>query len=505
MKLRRPFHPLLFAAYPVLSLYAANTALFPAADLARPLAAMLAATLLLWAILGAILRDAARAAAGASVAAIGFFSYGPICDFVGNPNYGRRVTDQWTLSIWALIWLVLIVAVCWKWRRTANLTQGMNIAGAVLVAIPAFTIGLAWAKGSQVPAAAIQGVRYDGPRPDLFYIILDGYGRSDVLRHDVGLDNSEFIDGLRRRGFYVADKSHSNYCQTELSITSSLNMSYLPGLIPGLSPDQKDRGVLDSRIDQSRLSLQMRALGYGYISVVTGFPAIHPHSADLIISPTSGGSLFESALWDRTPLPVSGITESQYESRRKGLISALQTVGDLGKPASRPRFVFAHILAPHPPFVLGPNGESVRPKGGFAIVDGSHFFQHGGTPEEYAKGYAGQAQAIGRLVLKAIDDLLRNARVPPIIVIQGDHGPKLHLDQERLDKTDVNEVFPILNAYYVPPKIREKLYPTITPVNTFRTILREQFGQSLPNLADRSFYSSWTWPFRFNEVTERLK
>lgn len=502
-----PFHILLFAAYPVLSLYARNTALFPAEDLWRPLGVVVLVGIVLCAVLSLVLRSLDRGATGASVAVVGFFSFGPLCDVLHDQD-GRN-----TYTIFSLVWfwiagyLLCVIAACWKWKARDAITRGLNAAGAVLTVIPIVTIAIAWTQGhhgAPVAGANTGGPAYSGPRPDIFYVILDGYGRSDALKRDMDFDNSEFIDGLKKRGFYVADSGHTNYCQTELSLTSSLNMGFLPDVVPGFKADAQDRGVLDDLIDRNLVSKELRSLGYGYIAITSNFPAVHPRSADLLVEESSGGSLLESAVFNRTPLPAGNQVESQFDSRRENLTAALRVVGHLGSQGSRPRFVFAHILAPHPPFVFGPNGEPIHSTHMFAIVDGDHFYQNGGKPEEYHQGYMGQAKTIGRMTLAAIDDLLKRAATPPIIIIQGDHGPKMRYNQELLAKTDVNEVFPNLNAYYVPPAVRAKLYPTITPVNSFRTIMREQFGRNYPNLPDRSWYSSWTWPFRLQEVTDRI-
>lgn len=46
----------------------------------------------------------------------------------------------------------------------------------------------------------------------------------------------------------------------------------------------------------------------------------------------------------------------------------------------------------------------------------------------------------------------------------------------------------ILNAYYIPNNVNLFLYETITPVNTFRIILNNYFGQNLPLLEDKSYF-----------------
>jgi hypothetical protein len=91
-----------------------------------------------------------------------------------------------------------------------------------------------------------------------------------------------------------------------------------------------------------------------------------------------------------------------------------------------------------------------------------------------------------------------------VILIQGDHGPKGHLDQDSSAGSDLNEVFGILSAYRVPPEVRTLLYPGITPVNSFRAILDGLFGEHLPFLPDKSYFSPWTKPLSLEDVTGRL-
>jgi hypothetical protein len=53
-----------------------------------------------------------------------------------------------------------------------------------------------------------------GYNPDIYYIIVDGYARADVLREYYEFDNSEFLNGLEKRGFTVNDSSRANYYWT---------------------------------------------------------------------------------------------------------------------------------------------------------------------------------------------------------------------------------------------------------------------------------------------------
>ncbi len=512
--MNRPFHPILFSIYPVLALYSVNTALVPPGDVPIPLAVTLVVALLFWGMLSLILRNAGRAAVATSLSVITLYAYGHIWNLCDQNRLLKEFfgDKEGLLWAWSLLFILVMVAGGWKWKRSEAITRGMNFFGMVLLIMPVSSIGLSWFnvwRGTTV-AKASSGVASlsTQDRPDIFYIILDGYGRSDAVKRVIGFDNEWFVKGLEARGFYVPRNSRSNYCETELSLSSSLNLDYLPTLLPKIDPNHTDRVILDRLIDKSQVSSYLKGIGYRYEAVTTGFPSVHPDSADLWLRKDIGISLFEGVLLSETPLPARDpmSSMSQFDSRRIILKSAFSNLETLAKSGTQPRFIFVHILAPHPPFVFDANGGSVRPKKmGYSIVDGNHFYQNGGTREEYQAGYAGQATYISKLLLPAVDKIIKLSSKPPVIIIQGDHGSKLNLDQELLEKTDVNECFPNLNAFYVPPKVRANLYDSITPVNSFRLLFNGLFNDRFEKLPDKSYYSGWSSPFKFEEVTSRIK
>ena len=83
---------------------------------------------------------------------------------------------------------------------------------------------------------------------------------------------------------------------------------------------------------------------------------------------------------------------------------------------------------------------------------------------------------INQLVLAAVEDILANSAMPPLIILQADHGPGAYFDWESLKNTYLPERLGILNAYYFPDQMYANLYPTITPVNSFRVVLDQYFG-----------------------------
>jgi len=504
----RAFHPPLIAAFPILALYRSNMALIPAADLWAPLGLAVGVALALWILAALVLRSIDRGAVVASVIALWVLIYGHLQRALAPTG----LPESYYSWLWTACAIALIVLASRPWRCSDTLRTLFNAMAAVLALM---VVGGIWLNAAQMRRdVAAMEVRVDSAGaalppgtmpPDFFYIILDGHGSVAALRHALSYDDSGFVRALKDRGFYVAAQSRSNYVQTELSLASSLNMQFIPDLLPRMDVDSFDRKPLDELMDRCALAARLRQEGYAYMAVMSGFPSMRFKSADLVARYRQGFSLFESTLlFDLPYYSSTSMGESMYDERRADLRAAFRTLDALALPSSRPRFVFVHILAPHPPFVFRPDGSPTpKPRGPYGLWDGSHFMALGHTPKEYRDGYVGQVQYIDNEALHAVDAILAHARTPPIIVIQGDHGSKMGLDQESVARTDLHECFGILNAYHVPDAVRSKLYPTITPVNSFRVILDGLFGDQFPLLPDRSAYSSWSKPYLFIDVTGR--
>src|SRR5689334_6734994 len=80
----RPFHPILFAAFPVVAIYSLNLSMVPLGDVWRPLVVSVGATASLWLVLGLALRSARKGALLSSVTLVLFASFGPLSRQVGS-------------------------------------------------------------------------------------------------------------------------------------------------------------------------------------------------------------------------------------------------------------------------------------------------------------------------------------------------------------------------------------------------------------------------------------
>lgn len=493
------FHPLLFALCPIAKMCSADPSAMPAQTLWQFIGLAWLFTGVLWGVAWLVLRNLERSAGVTSAIVLMLFAYDSLNLALG-PLLGPAGV--------AVVWLGAAVLAVWlsgrKWPQGP--TRYLNSTAVVLVAL------LGWQTASALHLSftrkkvwASYFTSASNQRPDIYYIILDGYGRHDRLKAYTGLDDSAFIDGLERRGFFVANRSHSNYCQTEQSLGSSLNMSYLQDLVA--PSDSSDRTDLDDLIAGNRVARTLQGKGYAFVAIRTGFPPVRADNADVVLPKSLVIPTFESAILDASPFEsVAQKRFSQFENRRTLILKAFGSLGNVAEKFDEPCFVFAHVFAPHPPFVFDADGKPMdQPTTKFSWGDGDDYFELGGDRASYEKGYAAQAAYMGTLTLKAVDQILSQPGPRPVIIIQGDHGSKSRFAQDSLAGTDPNECFCNLNAYLVPKEVRRQLYPSITPVNSFRVILRSMFKLDLPDLPDRSYYSTWAKPHQFQEVTGRLK
>lgn len=339
---------------------------------------------------------------------------------------------------------------------------------------------------------------------DIFYIILDGYARSDNMKNYYSYDNSSFIDFLKEKGFYVADSSYANYCQTLLSLGSSMNLDYLDKVGDFYHLDH-DRMPLAEKLWHNRLFAFLRNRGYEITAFATGLNYTEFKDAEQYLSPKLSLSQYDNILLDYTPLPyLFDFKKDQYDQHRERIDFVFDKLSEI-KKTDQPKFIFAHVIAPHPPFVFDSTGSALEADRPFTISDGNGYFQHGGTVDEYVTHYRDQAIYLSKKIQKIVKDILDNyPDLKPIIIVQGDHGPGSRTYWNLVKKTDMHERYGILNAYYLPDFPDSILYKQISPVNSFRMICDYYFDQSYPLLPDSSYFSTFSYPFHFYNVTARL-
>lgn len=495
-----PFHPFLFAAYPILALLAFNISEVDFSSGLRPLGFSVIAAGLLMSISYLIYRDWKRAALISAIIVIWFFSYGHVYLMLKGVNLnGLYLFRHRTL---VPIWLGLAVLVIWwasrKSRNIPSATYTLNVIGLILLVLPIFQL-ISFSVRSTASRTNIENntsglnLKVPSQPPDIYYIILDGYGRSDILKNEYDYDNSDFLNTLRDLGFMIADCSLSNYAQTQMSLASSLNSNYIDALSDHFAPGSDDRTGLDALIHHGVVRDSLEKAGYKTVAFATGFLATEWIDADYFLSPGySWGELneFEALLMETTFARLIqdgnqfGMQASGSERFRERTLFTLEKLDELSY-IQGPKFVFAHIVAPHPPYVFGPTGGPVE-----SAEVGTTKTQEG------ASHYRDQVIYISSRMKEIVPKIIANSPTPPIIVIQGDHGPTVASSpRSRMSN---------LSAYYL-PGVNTPVSPTITPVNSFRIIFNEYFGQNLELLDDVTLYSDYTDPFNFKVIPNSCK
>jgi hypothetical protein len=495
----------------VLFLYSYNAAQLPvdARELLLPIGAILAFTIDVGLLLGLVLRSLKKAGVVMSAFLLFFFLYGRVL----NGIHARWFRPEYLLGVAGLALLVVIVLIVRTRRELNGLTRVLNVAaGAVLLVnlgagLPVLLRnGYAPAGRASSKATGTVKSATAADAPDIYYIILDGYTRQDVLKSKYGLDNADFIAQLKELGFYIAESSRSNYSQTHLSLASSLNATYLDSLAERLGPDSENRIALIRMVEHGWAADFLRRQGYTLATFESGYTGIGLKDADLGFGPRWALSEFQNVLISTTPLPWlldRVLHRSQYDLHRERILYTLANLPSLVR-ARHPVFVFAHIAGAHPPFVLGAHGEKVTPSGYFQLADGGTFrtVDEEQVLKDYAAGYGQQLAFINQRVLADVRQILAGSPRPPVIVIQGDHGAGSVLNWDDPDARELPDRFAILNAVYLPSvgarsPAASGFYPSVSPVNTFRILFSRLFDTSFARLPDRSYFSTISRPFRF--------
>ncbi|MCW8966291.1 MAG: hypothetical protein OQK82_06365, partial [Candidatus Pacearchaeota archaeon] len=329
---------------------------------------------------------------------------------------------------------------------------------------------------------------------------MDAYGSKDILSEIYGIDNSEFINFLKNKGFYVPEKSYSHYCQTIFSLGAILNMDYIDTL-GDFDPSFTDRIPISRKLRDNQVVKYFRAAGYSIGAFDTGYSHTILKDPDVFYKPTGTVSEFENVLLSTTMLPVAQTDEnSLFAKHRKRVLYILDKIPKIYEIDS-PRFIFAHIISPHPPFVFDEKGEPMEQSKSFHFWDGSHYINSkGGGKENYLKGYSGQVRYITKLLEIMIERIFeRYPENKPVIIIQGDHGPGSGLNWGSLENTNIKERFSILHTYYLPDHEGNPTYNSIIPINMFRVIFNTYLGTRLPLLPRKNYFTRWAQPYNFQD------
>ncbi|MEZ5144154.1 MAG: sulfatase-like hydrolase/transferase [Acidimicrobiales bacterium] len=400
--------------------------------------------------------------------------------------------DRWRRLLEVVLWLIVTVALValayrasgHSWVRSFALFYGVIYLAIPLVSYVSFrhevdggerpTAGAVLPPVSAVPAE----------RPNVYWLMLDEYGRRDQVEHYTGTDLGPFYQSLADRGFDVSESSSAAYNRTQLSLASTLTMQYLfqPGndirdefdvagpVVTGANP------VVD----------RFRDLGYRFVysdsGSLTWAHCSTPAADQCIPAGTNPLALddLEMNLLRTTALAAVPVVQERFTDP----VGVVDRVHDAVDPAGPPFFLFAHILSPHWPYRFSDDcGRRLTPMEAQLL-----------PPRDRATAYGEELTCLNADVLQAVDRIIA-ADPTAVIILQADHGTAFTVDwswaAEEWTPTAIQERLAPLNAIRFPTSCQHPPLDGQPLVNTFRLVFACIEGTPPELLEPRAYISSF--------------
>ncbi len=505
---RTPFFwfPVLVPAYTAIFVASRNVGEFEAVEFGVLVLLLLAAGASVYAALHLLLRARRQPSNVALISALlsGWLFVGIAMADEIDQHLGVAAPDRANIAL-VVTGGLLALLVGFLLRRREDLVGPRRVAGVfVYVLIALASVGLAnnalrasyevsrstflrsrVALPANVQAQNASGTR--SPRHDIYLVLLDKYANSDMLLERFHYSNDVFADSLRRLGFIAPSHAHSNYAFTWFSLASILNFEHVAGA--GDSLGSAETLGLRFLIENNRSVAFLKRRGYRFYFFPSHmFVATrHDPRADVEFSESSARGRFR-AMISRSQLAhtvwtvsVPGVIGRRFSFDIRHPEQEIETFKGLERVVRDPgpKFVFAHIMLTHEPFFF--DGDC-RLAG---LV---------GRAEPDPQAYLQQIRCTNKLVLELVKSILKRSQVPPIILLQADHGtfppddpPGETAHPENRDARRA-ERYRAFGAYYLPGGGAATFDTAGTPVNLMRYVFTYYFGADLPPRANRSYW-----------------
>jgi hypothetical protein len=510
--LQKPFHVLFIASYPILFLYLVNITELPYGVYIKPVLISLAVVLVLFTVLLFIVKQLNKAGIATSFVVIFFYTYGHLQqllkqnDIRGLELFGIKIgVNSYLLPLYASLVCYGLFRIYKCRGHFINSTICFNIISLLLVGMSTVNIfSHDFQNFKNKDSFDVIDVQFKAgvEKPDIYYILLDGYPRRDILKAYYQYDNTPFIKQLKDLKFKVLEAGSSNYTRTKYSVRSIFEMDYIDNHFRSLKSfdsENKFYGLNHANIfrifNKNNYDLYSFKTSYLYTELVES-----PYTTGIYRSLPSLNSLshFNVMLLKSTLLAVyfhylddlTNYKELDLAYRRKQLLFMLDTLDDCPKHRG-PGFVFAHLICPHVPLVFDENGQVSK----WQREWDDNFDSI--TPQEISyerfKVFADHSNAqityLNKRIAQSVKNILRNSPKEPIIIIQSDHSDRIA--NFKLDLTDSLQFYNF-TAIYMPERYRLNIPSDASSVNTFRYILNAMSDFDLPILSNNyyNYYKS---------------
>ncbi|OGS21071.1 MAG: hypothetical protein A2252_04035 [Elusimicrobia bacterium RIFOXYA2_FULL_39_19] len=474
MKNKPAVAPYLFAILPVLILFAHNADEVLPVRIILPLIITVSLTWIIMKLINLFLRDSGKSALITSPVMISLLIYGDLYEYIKTFIDGKVAVIGVSLILFLVILLYCLRILKTKTHSTVTAINSiLNNVAILMIVINIAQIAISVKKAHEINTQEKlpQKTVLKEDLPDIYLIILDQYACLDEIKNVFGYDNSNFAQYLYSKNFYIAGKSKSMYKSTTLSLATSLNMGP-PGFInskkesenmdmmvaSSLGMEDYQEKWLKKLVRNNKVIKLLKSNGYKYINFGSWYYGTsYNMRADRNFN-CYGFRVrdeFMHLLIKQSILRVIFINKEYF---RSGILYEFNELAKMPE-VTGPKFVFAHVISPHGPFVFDENGQKVK----------------AGDLYSFNKAlYLGQYIFITKKVKQLVEDILSKSEKPPVIIIQSDHSSNSNLKYR-------NRIF---NAIYFPGDAKKALYNNMSNKNTFRIVFNQYLGYSFPLLKD---------------------
>ena len=292
-------------------------------------------------------------------------------------------------------------------------------------------------------------------KPDIYFIILDGYTGFCGLKKYWNFNNNELMNYLRSNGFFVAEGGRTIYNVTNYALASTLNLVELNFDKNNLYEKSYYLALADI-IYRNIVTDYFYKTGYELVNL-SFYDIRHKKKFYEDIYFLKNGNIYQSRTIFGTFYEIYYNIINDMSDINLSIFEKLKTIPG-GNDS--PKFTYAHIMMPHPPYYFDAEGN----KNDFRIA----------SDKKNENAYLEQLKYTNFLLMETLRIILNSSKYPPLIVVQGDHGFR---EFEEHEKKDVE--FSVLSCFYFPDKDYSLLTDSTKTINTFRIILDKYFNHSL--------------------------
>jgi len=323
---------------------------------------------------------------------------------------------------------------------------------------------------------------------DVVIILLDGYGRADVLDQLYGFDNAPFLSVLESAGIEVADQAVTNYSMTIAAFSSalSLNLSSPPGQQP---TDEAQLGLRTAIRGENSLTATLQSMGYEYWHLESGWDANRcGPTVDVCLRASRYDEMMGAVLAQTALQPVArSLWGDPFTLNGLRVLDRLPSLWD--GPEDSPRVIIAHVVLPHPPLYLGPTCELNVDQGSGQLIANRR------TSAELVnirqRLYIDQLRCVNSKIERVVGAIPSSATV----VVTADHGPdsggQITEFPARWIEQDIFERMSILSAYRLPNSCSDVIPDDVTLTQGFRIVVGCLRGSPLEGVVNETFIYPW--------------